>query len=111
MLLYEARLLEFTDLEYLIYLIIICLLGHQDYIKRYSNRFHYITALLLFLIYTLNRVKHEPLHTENQIGNYVSGDFCHYWNLNSQISDNFDILIMVSKAKFEKKLNGQTRFT
>ena len=51
------------------------------------------------------------LLTENQIGNYVSGDFCHYWNLNSQISDDFDILIMVSKAKFEKKLNGQTRFT
>ena len=39
MLLYEARLLEFTDLEYLIYLKI-CLLGHQDYIKRYSKIFH-----------------------------------------------------------------------
>ena len=28
----------------------------------------------------------------------------------SQTSDDFDILIVVSKAKFEKKLNGQTRF-
>ena len=49
--------------------------------------------------------------TENQIGNYVSGDFCQYWNLNSQITLDFDILIMVSKAEFKKKLNGQTRFT
>ena len=50
-------------------------------------------------------------HTENQIGNCVAGDFCQYWNLNSQITLDFDILIMVSKAKFKKKLNGQTRFT
>ena len=38
MLLYEARLLEFTDLEYLIYLKI-CLLGHQDYIKKFQTHF------------------------------------------------------------------------
>ena len=31
--------------------------------------------------------------------------------LNSEIRDDLDILIMVSKAKFEKKLNGETRFT
>ncbi len=49
-------------------------------------------------------------NTENQIGVIVVGDFCQYWNLNSQITDDFDILIMVSKAKFQKKLNGQTRF-
>ena len=51
-----------------------------------------------------------PLPTENQIGYWVAGNFCQYWNLNSQITDNFDILIMVSNAKFQKKLNGQTRF-
>ena len=28
----------------------------------------------------------------------------------SQTSEDFDILIVVSKAKYEKKLNGQTRF-
>ena len=48
--------------------------------------------------------------TENQIGNCVAGDFCQYWSLNFQITDNFDILIMVSKAKFQEKLNGKTRF-
>ena len=41
----------------------------------------------------------------------LRGDFCQYWKLNSQITDDFDILTMVSKAKFQKKLNGQTRFT
>ena len=28
------------------------------------------------------------------------------WNLNSQISNNFDIMIVESKVKFQKKLNG-----
>ena len=42
---------------------------------------------------------------------FVAGNFCQYWNLNSQISNDFDILIMVSNAKFKKKLNGQSRFT
>ena len=36
--------------------------------------------------------------------------FIQYWNRQSQTSDDFDILIVVSKAKFQKKLNGQTRF-
>ena len=51
------------------------------------------------------------VRTENEIGNCVAGDFCQYWNLNSQITDDFDILIMVSRAKFQKILNGKTRFT
>ena len=38
-------------------------------------------------------------------------NFGQEWNLNSQISLNFDIWIVISKAKFKKKLNGQTRFT
>ena len=42
---------------------------------------------------------------------FVAGDFCQYWNSNSQISNDFYILIVVSEAKFKKKLNGQTRFT
>ena len=42
---------------------------------------------------------------------FVAGDFCQDWNLNSQISLDFDILIVISKANFKKKLNGQTRFT
>ena len=52
-----------------------------------------------------------PSPTENQIGNCVAGDFCQYWNLIFQITFDFDILIMVSKAKFQKKLNGKNRFT
>jgi hypothetical protein len=31
-------------------------------------------------------------------------------NLSYQITDNFDVLIMVSKGKFQKELNGKTRF-
>ena len=54
----------------------------------------------------------QPLSTQCvQSACCVAGDFCQYWNLNSQITLDFDILIMVSKAKFKKKLNGQTRFT
>ena len=34
----------------------------------------------------------------------------HYWNRQFQTSEDFDILIVVSKAKFEKTINGQTRF-
>ena len=45
-----------------------------------------------------------------QLACCVAGDFCQYWNLNSQNTLEFDILIIVSKAKFKKKLNDQTRF-
>ena len=45
-----------------------------------------------------------------QLTCFVAGDFCQYWNLKSQITGNFDILIMVSKSK-QKKLNGKNRFT
>ena len=51
------------------------------------------------------------IRTENQIGMFVVGDFCQYWKLNFQISNDFDIQIMVSKARLKKKLIGQTRFT
>ena len=33
----------------------------------------------------------------------------HYLNLNSQTHEDIDILKMVSKAKFQKKLNGKIR--
>ena len=44
-----------------------------------------------------------------RFGLFVVGDFCQYWNFNSQIRNNLDILIMISTAKFQKQLNGQTR--
>ena len=36
--------------------------------------------------------------------------FIQYWNRQSQTYEDIDILKVVSKAKFKKKLNGQTRF-
>jgi hypothetical protein len=38
---------------------------------------------------------------------WLVGYFCQYWNLNSKISSDFEILIVVSKARFQKKSNGQ----
>ena len=51
-----------------------------------------------------------PICTQ-RIKSAIAGDFCEYCNLNSQISNDFDILIMVSKEKFQKILNGQTPAT
>ena len=49
------------------------------------------------------------LQTAYPIWLLVVVKFCPNWNLNSQTSNNFDILTVVFNAKFKKKLYGQNR--
>ena len=66
---------------------------------------------VFFLIFYCTGLKFSAKAQCVQSACFVAGDFCQYWNLIFQITDDFDILIMVSKAKFQKKLNGKNRFT
>ena len=73
-----------------------------------SDRLYVILAFHQLTVF--KGIKRSDRPCRFQSACFVAGDFCQYWNLIFQITDDFDILIMVSKAKFQKKLNGKTRF-
>ena len=65
-----------------------------------------ITQVVLDKVCLFTGRRNVPMHSVVDL----TSCFIQYWNRQSQTSDNFDILIVVFKAKFQKKLNGQTRF-
>ena len=76
---------------YKVYLYFFCC--EDSKLKFDSDQWGYFFGLALSIQYI----------TEFQFGFFVVDDFCEYWNFNSQIANDFDILIVFFKAKFKKK--------